>query len=363
MRVGLIFGGRSVEHKVSITSARTIAQGLQQAGHTVVPLGLATDGCWVDETAAAAALAGRVDRLDAVGLPVARTMERLLTCDCEVLFPIVHGTWGEDGTLQGLCEMLDLPYVGPGVTCSAVCMDKAIAKRLLEAQDLPVVDAEYVTREAMADSAEGVLRRVRRLPMPWFVKPSIGGSSVGIRRVDQDAELRDAIEHALRFDDQVVVECGIVGRELEVAVLGKPGAFEASVIGEIVPGAAFYDYADKYLDDGARLLAPAELAAEVAAELRQTAIRAFEVVSGYGMARVDFLLANGDGSFFINEINTLPGFTSISMYPQLWELSGRPLPRLVDDLVQLAVERHGRQRFMDQGIKSWIRELSERDGS
>lgn len=363
MRVGLIFGGRSVEHKVSITSARTVAQGLEQAGHTVVPLGLATDGCWVDEATATAALAGRLDRLDAVGVPVIRSLERLLTCGCEVLFPIVHGTWGEDGTLQGLCEMLDVPYVGPGVTCSAVCMDKAIAKRLLQAQDLPVVDAEYVTREAMTADADSVLRSVLRLPAPWFVKPSVGGSSVGIRRVEADAELRDAIEHALRFDDQVVVERGIAGRELEVAVLGQPGAMEASVIGEIVPGAAFYDYADKYLDDGARLLAPAELAEEVVVQLRQTAIRAFGAVSGYGMARVDFLLAEDDGAFFINEINTLPGFTSISMYPQLWELSGRPLPRLVDDLVQLAVQRHRRRRFMDEGIKSWIKELSERDGS
>ena len=363
MRVGLIFGGRSVEHEVSITSARTIAKGLSAVGHTVIPLGLATDGCWVDGATATAALEGEVERLDALGVPVAATLSHLLSSSAEVLFPIVHGTWGEDGTLQGLCEMLDLPYVGPGVTCSAVCMDKAIAKRLLQAQGLPVVDAEYVDRVAMEGDAEAVLRRVERLPRPWFVKPSVGGSSVGIRRVEQRQELGAAIEHALRFDDQVVVECGIDGRELEVAVLGKPGAMEASVIGEIVPGAAFYDYADKYLDDGARLLAPAELPEDLSTTLRQTAIRAFEAVSGYGMARVDFLLAKDGGDYFINEINTLPGFTSISMYPQLWQLSGRPLPRLVDDLVQLAVDRHRQRRSLDAGIKSWISELAERQRS
>lgn len=361
MRVGLIFGGRSVEHEVSITSARTVADGLRQAGHHVVPLAIACDGCWVDEATSQAALAGELDRIEAVGGSIAASLERLVQSSCEALFPIVHGTWGEDGTLQGLCEMVDLPYVGPGVTSSAVCMDKAIAKRLLASQGIPVVDAEYVTPEDMADDPLAVLARMERLPLPLFVKPSVGGSSVGIQRLDDRDGLQAAIEHALQFDDRsVVVECGVAGRELEVAVLGKPGAMEASVVGEIVPGAEFYDYADKYLEDGAQLIAPADLPEEVSEALRHTAIRAFEALGGYGMGRVDFLLADADGTAYINEINTLPGFTSISMYPQLWDLSGRPLPRLVDDLVQLAVDRHRQRQALDGGIKAWIAQLAER---
>ena len=361
MRVGLIFGGRSVEHEVSITSARTVADGLQQAGHDVVPLAIASDGVWVNAATSRAALAGELDRIETVGGSVVASLERLVQADCEVLFPIVHGTWGEDGTLQGLCEMIDRPYVGPGVTCSAVCMDKAIAKRVLASQGVPVVDAEYVTAEEMASDPSAVLKRMERLPLPLFVKPSVGGSSVGIQRLDSRHGLQAAIEHALDFDDHsVVVECGIDGRELEVAVLGKPGAMEASVVGEIVPGADFYDYADKYLEDGAQLLAPAPLPDEVSESLRRTAIRAFEAVGGYGMGRVDFLLAHADGTAYINEINTLPGFTSISMYPQLWDLTGRPLPRLVDDLVKLAVDRHRQRQALDGGIKAWIAQLAER---
>lgn len=361
MRVGLIFGGRSVEHEVSISSARTVAAGLVDAGHQIVPLGIASDGCWVDETSSRSALDGTVDRLEPLGLPIARTLERLVSADCEVLFPIVHGTWGEDGSLQGLCEMLDLPYVGTGVTSSAMCMDKAVAKRLLQVHGIAVVDAEYIRRDDLKRDSVAVLERLQRLDLPLFVKPSVGGSSVGISRLEQRDAVLPAIEHALGFDDHIVVECGIDGRELEVAVLGKPGAMEASVVGEIVPGADFYDYADKYLDDGARLIAPADLPEAVSDRLRSMAIEAFEAMEGYGMGRVDFLLAHADGQPFINEINTLPGFTSISMYPQLWTLSGRPLPRLVDDLVQLAVERHRQRRSLDDGIKTWISQLAERE--
>lgn len=360
MRVGLIFGGRSVEHEVSITSARTVAAGLIEAGHDVVPLGIASDGGWVDEGSSRSALDGKVNRLDALGQPVSRTLSRLVDADCQVLFPIVHGTWGEDGSLQGLCEIFDLPYVGTGVTSSAVCMDKAMAKRLLHSLGHAVVDAEYVRSQDMATDPDGVLARLARLPLPLFVKPSVGGSSVGIRRLEDRQELRAAIEHALTFDDHVVVECGIDGRELEVAVLGKPGAMRASAIGEIVPGAEFYDYADKYLEDGAQLIAPARLPEEISDRLKSSAIKAFEALNGYGMARVDFLLSRNDQRLLINEINTLPGFTSISMYPQLWELSGIPLPRLVDELVRLAVERHRERRSLDEGIKTWIAGLAER---
>lgn len=354
--VGLVFGGRSVEHKVSIASARTVARALAEAGHRVVPLGIAQDGCWLDAPASRRALDGELDAFPPAGLPVAPTLEHLLRSGSEVLFPIVHGTWGEDGTLQGLAEMLDLPYAGTGVTSSALAMDKLFAKRQLEAAGVPVVDYEAVDRRDLETDPAAVLARLDRFEPPVFVKPSIGGSSVGITKVKHRDDLHAALVEALRFDDRLVVERGVVGRELECAVLGNR-QIEASVVGEIVPGKEFYDYADKYLDDGARLIAPAELPAEVAERLRARAAAAFTALGGWGMARVDFFLETTTGELFVNEINTLPGFTAISMYPRLWGLSGIPLPQLVDRLVNIARERHAERRRLDDGIKEWIATL------
>ncbi len=359
-RIGLIFGGRSVEHQVSVRSARTVAQALTDAGYEVIPLGIAPDGCWTDGATAAAALAGEMDDLPPIGEPVVTTLKHLISADAEVLFPIIHGTWGEDGTLQGLCEMLDLPYVGTGVTSSAVAMDKLFAKLLLQAARIPVVDFEAVERQEFEQQPDAVLKRVARFEPPVFVKPSVGGSSVGISKVDARADLGAAIEHALGFDDRLVVERGIVGRELECSVLGY-GELEASAIGEIVPGKEFYDYADKYLDDGARLIAPADLPETVAARLRELAVAAFAALGCWGMARVDFLMEPPD-RLPLNELNTLPGFTTISMYPHLWEISGLPIAGLVDRLVRIAEERHRDRTRLDRGIKTWIAELQARPG-
>ena len=358
-KIGLIFGGRSVEHQVSVSSARTVARALGDAGHRVIPLGIAPDGCWVDSELAGRALAGELDDLPPVGGAVAPTLRHLLDSGAEVLFPIVHGTWGEDGTLQGLCEMLDLPYVGPGVLTSSTAMDKAVAKQLLEAAGLPVVPYELVDRRSFASEPEAVLRRLERFEPPVFVKPSVGGSSVGISKVPQRQLLRAAVELAFKFDDRVIVERNVTGRELECAVLGYQ-RLEASAIGEIVPGKDFYDYADKYLEDGADLLAPADLDEQVADRLREMAVAAFAALGGWGMARVDFLLEAPDKPF-INEINTLPGFTAISMYPRLWEIQGVPNPQLVDRLVEVARQRHRDRQRLDHGIKEWIAELASRD--
>ncbi|HTQ81095.1 MAG TPA: D-alanine--D-alanine ligase family protein [Thermoanaerobaculia bacterium] len=360
MKVGLIFGGRSVEHQVSITSARTVARGLAEAGHEVLPLGIAQDGCFIAVEAAAAVLAnGR--SIEPVGEPVAPTLTHLTSAGAEVLFPIVHGTWGEDGTLQGLCEMLDLPYVGPGVTASALAMDKVLAKRVLKAAGVPVVEYETTTRAAFEADPGAFLARLEQLPLPLFVKPSVGGSSVGVKKVESRACQETSIRFALQFDDGVLVERGVSGRELECAVLGY-GDLAASEIGEIVPGNEFYDYADKYLEDNAKLIAPAELPEAVAVRLKELAVRAFAAIGGVGMARVDFLYEEERGieGLYVNELNTLPGFTSISMYPRLWGLSGLPLPRLVGRLVDIAVERHGDRRRLDQGIKDWLAELDRR---
>jgi len=358
-RVGLIFGGRSTEHKVSITSARTVAQGLEEAGHEVLPLGIAPDGVWLDAASSRRALAGEIDAFEAGGGAVAPSLRHLLDAGAEVLFPIVHGTWGEDGTLQGLAEICDLPYVGAGVTPSAIAMDKLYAKRVLAAAGLPVVDDEAVEGRDFEADPEKIFKRLERLEPPVFVKPSVGGSSVGVSKVPHRECLSTAIQEGLRFDDKLLVERGIVGRELECAVLGYR-ELKASVIGEIVAGREFYDYTDKYLEDGAQLHAPADLPSEVSDRLRALAVQAFRAIGGWGMARVDFLLEKATGEVFINEINTLPGFTSISMYPRLWSLTGVPLAELVDRLVEIAKERHADRHRLDRGIKEWIAALEGR---
>lgn len=354
MKVGLVFGGRSVEHRVSVSSARTIASALPEAGHEVVALGIAPDGCWVEPAAGEAALRGEIDALLPVNGRIQESLHHLLDSNIEVLFPIVHGTWGEDGTLQGLCEMLDLPYVGADVAASAISMDKLQCKRLLLSCGIPVVEFESVTAVEMRESVAGCLARLERLPMPLFVKPSCGGSSVGVKRVDRREDLGQALEFALQFDDAVVVEKEIKGRELECSVLGDE-TLEASVVGEVVPGNDFYDYEDKYLQDEADLKLPADLPESLAAEVRVMAVRAFAAVGGGGMARVDFLA--DDEALYVNEINTLPGFTRISMYPKLWDLAGLPLPDLVRRLVEIGVARHERRRQLDRGIKSWLAEV------
>jgi D-alanine-D-alanine ligase len=353
--VGVIFGGRSVEHQVSIRSARTVVQGLREAGHQVTPLGIAQDGCWIDAARSEQVLSAGLQVIDPVGEPVAPTLRHLIGSGVEALFPIVHGTWGEDGTLQGLCEMLDLPYVGPGVTASALAMDKLLFKRQMLAAGVPVVDFEAIRRDEFEADPKACLERLERLPLPLFVKPSVGGSSVGVKKVDSRHCQETSVRFALQFDDAVLVEKGVKGRELECAVLGY-GKLEASAIGEIVPGNDFYDYADKYLQDTAELIAPAEIPAEVADRLRDLAVRAFAAIGGVGLARVDFLV-EGDEGLCVNEINTLPGFTSISMYPRLWGLSGVPLPELVDRLVQIALQRHRDRHRLDQGIKEFLASL------
>ena len=353
--VGVIFGGRSVEHQVSIRSARTVVEGLRAAGHQVTPLGIAQDGCWIDAEASEAVLSGGIAVIAPLGLPIAPTLRHLLASGVEVLFPIVHGTWGEDGTLQGLCEMIDVAYAGPGVTASAIAMDKLLFKRQMEAAGVPVVEYEAIRRNEFEADPAAFLSRAAKLPFPVFVKPSVGGSSVGVKKVMSPDLLETGVRFALQFDDAVIVERGVKGRELECAVLGYQ-KIEASAVGEIVPGNEFYDYADKYLQDTAQLIAPAELSPEATERLRTLAVRAFEAVGGVGLARVDFLVESDEG-IYVNEINTLPGFTSISMYPRLWGLSGVPLPQLVDRLVQIALDRHRDRRRLDEGIKEFLESL------
>jgi D-alanine-D-alanine ligase len=340
LRVGIAFGGRSVEHEVSVQSAASIAAALDPSRYDVSLLAIDPDGGWhlapgqaptgqaLDGPAVALGLApdgGRVRNRESGGV------ERQL----DVIFPIVHGTGGEDGCLQGALELADVPYVGSGVLGSALQMDKDVAKRLLRAEGLPVLPW-FIVR----DSADGdVAERARVLGYPCFVKPASLGSSVGTHRVDDERELAAAIQDARRFDDKVMVERAVDAREIEVAVLGNREP-EASVPGEIVPSGEFYDYESKYVDEGTELIVPAVLPEGIGAEVRGLALRAFSVLEGAGLARVDFFLDKATDELWINELNSLPGFTDVSMYPRLWQASGLPYPALLDRLIELALARH-----------------------
>jgi len=309
LRVAVLCGGRSGEHEISLRSAESIMAGLDRAKYEVQRIFISPEGRW--EPGPISPQPGANPGID-------------------VVFPVLHGTFGEDGTVQGLLELADLPYVGAGVLASAVSMDKEITKRLLAERGLPVVEYVTVTRER---------RNNFNLPFPLFVKPANLGSSVGISKVKNCAELETALELAGQYDRKILVERGIAGRELECSVLGSEQPI-AAIPCEIIPSREFYDYEDKYLLDAAKLLVPAPLTAEQTEEIQKLAVEAYQAVDCEGMARVDFLLEASTGKLYINEINTIPGFTSISMYPKMWEQAGVPFADLLDRLIDLALERH-----------------------
>jgi D-alanine-D-alanine ligase len=312
VRVALVFGGRSGEHEISIRSAQSIKRALDPAKYSVVEYFINQEGTWH---------------------PAPLVAEPGGNPGIDVVFPALHGTFGEDGTLQGLLELADLPYVGAGVLSSAVCMDKVLSKQVCAQAGLPVVKYAVLQRGRF-DS--GTLRLP--FPFPVFVKPANLGSSVGITKVKDQAGLALALEQAGQFDRKLIVEQGIIGREFECAVLGGVPP-RASVPCEIIPSQEFYTYEDKYILDKARIEMPAQLTASQTAEMQRLAVAAFEALGCEGMARVDFLMDRATGQFYVNEINTIPGFTSISMYPKMLEYSGIPYAQLLDKLIELALER------------------------
>jgi D-alanine-D-alanine ligase len=353
LRVALVFGGRSGEHEVSVVSARSVGAALDRSRFDVVPMAVDRSGRWADAATAAALLSAPGSTPDTVPRfdGVSRLDPRLLDGTIGVVLPILHGPFGEDGTIQGLCEMLDLPYAGCGVTAAGVTMDKVVTKRLLREAGLPTPRFVSFTAPAWATDREACIARALELPLPLFVKPSRLGSSVGISKVKAAAELAAAVELALSYDDLVIVEEGIPAREIEVAVLDAGEPF-ASLPGEVVPGHEFYDYADKYLDDDCRLLAPAPLDEAQTERVRRLAVEAFKSCGCEGMARVDFLLDHRDGTFLVNELNAIPGFTKISMYPRLLALSGVSYPQVISSLLDAAVARHRRRRaFAESALK------------
>ena len=351
LRVGVIFGGRSGEHEVSLRSAESVINALDREKYEIVPIAISKQGKWLASSDAGALLPAAVMRdadrhVALIGDPtesgLARLDEPASREPIDVVFPVLHGTYGEDGTIQGLLEMADLPYVGCGVLASSAGMDKVVMKRLFREAGLPIVEFTHFLRSQWEAAPAAVEARViDELGFPCFVKPANLGSSVGISRADDPDGLSAAIALAAKYDRKIVVEKGIDAREIEVSVLGNDQPI-ASLPGEIVPqSAAFYDYKAKYIDaNGARLAIPAELSDAQTTEIQQLAVRAFQAIDGAGLGRVDFFLERGSGRILLNEINTMPGFTSISMYPKLWEASGIRYSDLIDRLIELAFDRH-----------------------
>ncbi|MCS7241349.1 D-alanine--D-alanine ligase family protein [Candidatus Caldatribacterium sp.] len=348
----VLFGGRSVEHEVSCESARNIVAALDPTKYEVLLVGIDKEGIWRlcgPEDLALPECPHDRDEVALVPHPQGGKLYSLsegkVIASPDVVFPVLHGTFGEDGSLQGLLEIVDLPYVGSGVTGSAICMDKEITKRLLREAGLPVARFLVATRDAMPSFDEAV----QVLGHPLFVKPATLGSSVGAAKVTNKEEFCMALEEAFRYDHRVLIEEYIAGREIECSVLGNENP-SASLPGEIIPRHPFYSYEAKYLDPyGAELLAPAPLDAGTTRRIQELAILAFQVCHCAGMARVDFFLRGED--IYINEVNTIPGFTKISMYPKLWEVSGIPYSLLLDRLIALAFERKERERKLHRSFR------------
>ena len=348
LRVGVIFGGRSGEHEVSLVSAASVIRALDPEKYEAVPIGISKEGRWLAGSPAQKLLpevlrSGRgvmlsADPGAAVLVPLDGTQAPPLRVD--VVFPVLHGTYGEDGTVQGLLELAGLPYVGSGVIGSAVGMDKDMQKRLFRQEGLPVGDFLAVLRSEWEKSPTTMLQQVRKkFRFPLFVKPATLGSSVGMTKVHNAKELPAALNFAAEFAMKIVIERFIRGREIELSVLGND-APKASIPGEIIPHREFYDYAAKYLEEGTRLEIPAKLSPLQVRRFQEYAVRAFRCLECRGMARVDFFLERSTGRIYINEVNTIPGFTSISMYPKLWEASGIPYRELIDRLIELALADH-----------------------
>jgi D-alanine-D-alanine ligase len=385
LRVGIIYGGRSGEHEVSVASAASVFKSLDRDRYEPVPIRIEKDGRWtLPDRAPSVLSAGEV--IETARLQSARPIrsareahlvaypgeERLLTIErrarssestdtrenayvtgvgMDVIFPVLHGPYGEDGTVQGLLELANVPYVGTGVLASAVGMDKAVMKSIFRDHGLPSVDCVTLLRSEWRADPDGQARTiVDRLGLPVFVKPANLGSSVGISKVKAVEALGAAMDLAGEFDRKLIIEAAVPeAREIECAVLGNDTP-EASVAGEVVPSREFYDYEAKYLDDGSKLLIPAPLSDAESAEVRRLSVAAFRAIDGSGMARVDFLLSRKTGRLYVNEVNTIPGFTTISMYAKLWEATGVSYAALLDRLIELAFERHAEKQLLRTSV-------------
>jgi D-alanine-D-alanine ligase len=351
IRVGIIFGGRSGEHEISLRSAQSVMRELDRTKYEAVPIAIALSGHWLSGQDALKKMElGHFDDLEPVTLlpePKDWTIYQRMDDTAwkvlsriDVVFPVLHGTFGEDGTLQGLLEMAEIPYVGAGVLASSVGMDKGLFKDVMKAWGLPVVESALLTNVELNRDLDAAIARAESVSSyPLFTKPANLGSSVGVSKCKNRSDLLEGLMDAAQYDRRVLVERGVDAREIEVSVLGNEEPI-ASIPGEIIPSDEFYSYWAKYIDDTSELLIPAPMDEQVTERARQLAIQAFKAIDAAGMARVDFLLDREDGVLYLNELNTIPGFTSISMYPKLWEASGIPYPILIDRLIELALDRY-----------------------
>jgi D-alanine-D-alanine ligase len=353
IRVGVLFGGRSGEHEVSLMSAQSVMNYLDKSKYEVVPLGITKQGRWLARGDPMKKLEALVQEGAPRGLPpdssrdlvtdrreLVPGVERAGIPHVDVVFPVLHGPFGEDGTVQGLLELADIPYVGAGVLGSALAMDKAAMKAVFRADGLPITEYVPIMRWDWESNPRSVLERIEeRVGYPCFVKPANLGSSVGITKVREPEALPDALDTAARYDRKLLAEVAVNAREIECSVLGNDHPV-ASVPGEVIPEREFYDYVAKYFDEQTQLVIPADLTDDQAAEIRRLAVRSFLALDLAGMARADFFLCRDSGRVYVNELNSIPGFTHASMYPKLWEASGLPYPELLDRLIELALERH-----------------------
>lgn len=342
-KVALIFGGRSAEHQVSLVSASAIYKNLDRSRYQVISLYITKEGRWKRVASPLLPLGKLASGPSFSFLPweIGGLPEKL---HADIYFPVLHGPYGEDGTIQGLLEMADVPYVGAGVLASAAGMDKEVMKTLFAAAGIPVVKHRPVFDTDWRKNRKLILSVLEKeFMLPFFVKPANLGSSVGISKVNARAGTARALQKAFRYDRKVLVEAGIQGREIECSVLGND-APRASVPGEIIPFRDFYDYRDKYLEGKTKLRIPAPLPESTTREVQRLAVAAYKAVGCSGMARIDFFLEDKTGRVYVNEINTIPGFTEISMYPKLWEASGTPFPRLVKELIRLGFDRHRKKK-------------------
>ena len=355
IKVGLIFGGRSGEHEVSFCSASSIIKAIDKDKYTVVPIGITKEGRWISPQDSELALqSGRIEGKNTVILlndPSGRALIRIdnnqrldkssASERVDLIFSVLHGPYGEDGTVQGLLELADIPYVGAGVAASAISMDKDLMKIIFKQRNLPILKWLTIKRKEWQKDKEKILSIIQNgFEYPLFVKPTNLGSSVGITKVHKKEELEKAIDLASSYDRKILIEEGLEEvREIECGVLGNDEP-RASVVGEVRPAGEFYDYDSKYIDKETQLIVPADLPDGVSQEVQEIALRAFKAVDAAGMARVDFFVSKKENKIYLSEINTIPGFTSVSMYPRLWEASGVSYPELIDRLIQLALERH-----------------------
>lgn len=364
LRVGVLFGGRSGEHEVSLASAASVIRGMDLDKYEPVPVGITKDGHWLIGEGAVKMLPDVLKSGRRVMLTADPTEAALVPLDrgagaqrFDVIFPVMHGTFGEDGTIQGMLELSGLPFVGAGVLGSAIGMDKDVSKRLCENAGIPVVPWITVHRWQWEKDPDAVKASIQlKFEYPVFVKPATLGSSVGMTKVHNTEELGQALDLAAAYGLKILVEESVTAREIEVAVLGNHDP-KASIPGEIVPHREFYDYTAKYLEDGTQLLIPTDLKPPQVKKIQTLAVEAFRVLELSGMARVDFFLEKRGNKLYLNEVNTIPGFTSISMYPKLWEASGIPFRELVDKLIELAFEMH-----REKGRTKYAIELPEGSG-